>query len=100
MLIQAFGRNLEEFMATRFAAAMAVVGIVLSAILSLLIPKKPLDMAMNSLFLASATLDLVPAAAGWAVSLGIEAIGALSVAAIATAAGALAIAAAIAGVII
>ena len=55
---------------------------------------------MNSLFLASATLDLVASAAGWAVSLGIEAIGALSVAAIATAAGALAIAAAIAGVII
>lgn len=55
---------------------------------------------MNSLFFASATLDLVAAAAGWAVSLGIEAIGGLSVAAIATAAGALAIAAAIAGVII
>ena len=98
-LTQAFGRNVEEFMATCFAAAMAVVGIVLSAI-ALANSKTPLDMTMNSLFLASATLDLVAAAAGWAVSLGIEAIGALSVAAIATAAGALAIAVAIAGVII
>ena len=98
-LTKAFGRNLEEFMATRFAAAMAIVGIVLSAI-AVANSKTPLDKAMNSLFLASATLDFVAAAAGWAISLGVESIGALSVAAIATTASVLAIAAAIAGVII
>ena len=98
-LTTAFGRNLSEFMATRFAAAMAVVGIVLSAI-SLANSSTGLETAMNSLFLASATLDLVAAAAGWAVSLGAETIGALSIATIATCASGLAIAAAIAGVII
>lgn len=51
-LTKAFGRNLEEFMATRFAAAMAIVGIVLRAI-AVANSKTPLDKAMNWLFLAS-----------------------------------------------
>ena len=98
-MVKYFGRNLEEFMATRFAAAMAIVGIVLSA-LSLADSSTDLDKAMNSLFLASAGLDLVAAAAGWAVSLGVESIGALSVSLIASLASGLAIAAAVAGVIV
>ena len=98
-MIKYFGRNLEEFMATRFAAAMAIVGIVLRA-LSLADSSTDLDKAMNSLFLASAGLDLVAAAAGWAVSLGVESIGALSVSLIASLASGLAIAAAVAGVIV
>ena len=99
-MVKYFGRNLEEFMATRFAAAMAIVGIVLSA-LSLAHSESKLDTAMNSLFLASASLDLVAAAAGWAVSLGTTSIGGvLSVSLIASLASGLAIAAAIAGVVI
>ena len=98
-MVRYFGRNLEEFMATRFAAAMAIVGIVLSA-LALADSTSPLDTAMNSLFLASASLDLVAAAAGWAVSLGVESVGVLSVSLIASLASGLAIAAAVAGIII
>jgi hypothetical protein len=98
-LAKAVGRNLEEFMATRFAAAMAIVGIVLSAI-SLKNSSTPLETAMNRLFLASATLDLVAALAGWLISLEIKSIGALSIATIASLASGLAIAAAIAGIII
>lgn len=56
-------------MATRFAAAaMSIVGIVLNA-LALSGSSSDLDKAMNSLFLASVGLDLVAAAAGWAISL-------------------------------
>ena len=49
---------------------------------------------MDNLFLASATLDLV---AGWAVSLGVEAVGALSVTSLVSG---LATAAAIAGTVV
>lgn len=83
-------------MATRFSAAMAVVGIVSSAI-ALGNSETPLETAMNSLFLASATLELVAVAARWAVS---AIRGACSFVRMLSAAGYLGIAAAVAGVII
>ena len=95
-LTKVFGRNIEEFMATRFSAAMAVVGIVSSAI-ALGNSETPLETAMNSLFLASATLELVAVAARWAVS---AIRGACSFVRMLSAAGYLGIAAAVAGVII
>ena len=95
-LTKVFGRNLEEFMATRFSAAMAVVGIVSSGI-ALGNSETPLETAMNSLFLASATLELVAVAARWAVS---AIRGACSFVRMLSVAGYLGIAAAVAGVII
>lgn len=51
-------------MATRFAVAMAVVGIVLSSI-ALSNATTGRDRLINSLFLASAVLDLLAAVATW-----------------------------------
>lgn len=97
-----FGRNLEEFMATRVAAALAIANIVFSAI-SLAHSETPLDTAMNSLFLSSSCLELVSAAAGWA--LGVDGLitadaAVMAVSAIAACTAALAIFAAIAGIVI
>lgn len=97
-----FGRNLEEFMATRLAAALAIANIVFSAI-SLAHSEAPLDTAMNSLFLASSCLELVSAAAGWA--LGVDGLltadaAIMAVSTIASLAAGLAILAAIAGIVI
>ena len=93
------GNSLDEFMATRFAAAMAIVGIVLSAI-GLADSSTPLEKAMNSMFLVSGILDLAAAAAEWAIAAGIEEIGGLAIASISSLAGPLAIVAAVIGVII
>ena len=60
-----FGTSMDEFMVTRFAAAMALLGIVLSA-LSIADASRPIEIAMNSMFLLSSILDLVAAAAEWA----------------------------------
>ena len=107
-LTAVFGRNMSEFMCTRFAALMSVVGIVLSAI-SLSNSKSPLEEAMNGLFLSSSILDLVAAVSSWVVASAAEA-GGITIAgtfvsasiftSIASIAGPLAIAGAIAGVII
>lgn len=59
-----FGRNLDEFLATRFSAALAIVGIVLSAI-EVYKSAAPLERDMNIVFLSSGCLDLVATAAGW-----------------------------------
>ena len=93
------GNSLDEFMATRFAAAMAIVGIVLSAI-GLADSTTPLDKAMNSMFLVSSILDLAAAAAEWAIAAGVEEISGLAIATISSLAGPLAIVAAIVGVIL
>lgn len=95
-LVKMVGRNMEEFMATRFAAAMSIVSIVLSAI-SLANSSTKLETAMNSLFVASATLDLVAASASWALSLGFEG---FAFATIASLASGLAVAAAIGGIVV
>ena len=103
-----FGRNLSEFMATRFAAAMSIIGIVLSSI-SLHNSTSSLDKAMNALFLTSSILDLVAAVSSWTIAAGTEVVpvtiagtivGEISLAAIASLATGLAIAAAIGGIVI
>ncbi|XP_070534774.1 uncharacterized protein [Ptychodera flava] len=98
-LCKLFGRNLGEFMATRFAAAMAIFGIVLSGI-ALGESHDPMSIAMNSLFLASAVLNLVSVAAGWAVTEGITTVGGFGLATMCSVASAFSIFAAIAGVVI
>ena len=96
-----FGRSLDEFMATRFAAVMAVVGIVLSAIALAQTGQTPLETAMNSLFVAAASLDLISAVAGWVGSVvAAESAGALACSWIGACAGPLGLAMVIAGVII
>ncbi|XP_070534784.1 uncharacterized protein [Ptychodera flava] len=98
-LCKIFGRNLGEFMATRFAAAMAIFGIVLSGI-ALGESHDPMSIAMNSLFLASAVLNLVSVAAGWAVTEGITTVGGFGLATMCSVASAFSIFAAIAGVVV
>ncbi len=88
-----------SFMVTRFAAAMSIVGIVLSG-LGLADSSTPLDKAMNSMFLLSSILDLVAAVSEWAIAAGVEAIGGLAISTIASIAGPLAIVAAVVGIII
>ncbi len=91
-----------SFMVTRFAAAMSIVSIVLSA-LGLAESSTPLDKAMNSMFLLSSILDLVAAVFEWAIDIaaGVEAIGGgLAISTIASIAGPLAIVAAVVGIII
>lgn len=94
-----FGRSMDEFMTTRFAAVMSIIGIVLSAI-GLADSTTPLDKVMNSMFLLSSILDLVAAASEWVIAAGVEEIGFLSIASISSLAGPLAILAAVVGVII
>ena len=99
-LTKAFGRNLDEFMATRFAAALAIVNIVLSAI-NLANAETTMDKVQDGLFLASGILELVSAVATWiAGSLAAESTAATVLSAIAGFAGPLGILAAIAGVIV
>ncbi len=98
-LVKYLGRSMDEFMVTRFAAALSIVGIVLSA-LGLADSSTPLDKAMNSMFLLSSILDLVAAVSEWAIAAGVEAIGGLAISTIASFAGPLAIVAAVVGIII
>lgn len=62
-----FGNNLDEFLATRVAAAMAVLAIVMSAI-ELAKGGVPLQLAANTMFLLAATLDLVAAIGTWVLA--------------------------------
>lgn len=64
VLSKIFGRNLDEFLATRFAAAFAVVGIVLSAC-ELSKSAEPLERDINIIFLSSSCMDLAGALATW-----------------------------------
>ncbi|WP_396587031.1 hypothetical protein [Bermanella sp. R86510] len=62
-----FGRNLDEFLATRFGAISAIFGIVMS-IYFLVESTQPLEIAANALFLAASTLELIATGGGWALS--------------------------------
>ena len=63
-LTKVLGRYVDEFMATRFAAALAV-NIVLSA-MALASDHATMEEAQDGLFLGSAVMELVSASAGWA----------------------------------
>ncbi len=74
-----FGRNLNEFLATRIGAAMAAVGIVMSAVL-LAQSKEPLEIAANSLFLFASTMEFIATAGLWATqAFSVAAIGGVAV---------------------
>ncbi|MFC6977865.1 hypothetical protein [Microbulbifer taiwanensis] len=62
-----FGRNLDEFVATRFGAITAIFGIIMS-IYFLVNADQPLEIAANSLFLAASTLELIATGGSWALS--------------------------------
>ncbi|QKE65020.1 hypothetical protein HNE05_17225 [Aquipseudomonas campi] len=95
-----FGRNLDEFIATRLGALFAVANIVLSAI-AIANSESDLETAGNALLLASASLELIAILGEWGLgAFGIEAIGGLAVASIASGVAVLAAFAAIAGAII
>ena len=99
-MTKAFGRNLNEFMSTRFAAAMAIVNIVLSA-MALANDHTTMDEARDGLFLGSGVMQLVSAAAGWvAGAIVAEASTVTVLSTIAGLASALGIVAAVAGTII
>ncbi|CAH0446924.1 hypothetical protein LMG10661_02988 [Ralstonia syzygii subsp. syzygii] len=97
-----FGRNLDEFLAFRVGAALALASIGLS-IWGLVESKEPLETTMNALFLASGVLELIGIAANWVVVGGLVAEGSMlatTLGAIAVGAGVLAIFAAIAGAVV
>lgn len=60
-----FGRNLGEFVATRIGAAMAVVGMVVSAIM-IYESSEPMEYAANSLFLFASVMEFIATAGLWA----------------------------------
>ncbi|XP_066304875.1 uncharacterized protein [Branchiostoma lanceolatum] len=91
-----FGQNLEEFMATRFGAAVAILGLVFGAI-SLSRSQTKLEEVGNALGVTASALQLCATMGAWLLPetvLGVEA------ATICSCLGALAIVAAIVGVII
>ena len=90
-----FGRNLDDFLATRLGAALAVVNLVLS-IYAAIHASDPLERVADDLMATAAGLDLIAAVAGWA--LGAAGITTASVATICSAIGVLGILAALAGV--
>src|SRR4029077_8743435 len=61
-----FGRNLDDFLATRLAAVVNLVFLVYS-ILDAENAGDPLERSADSLMAAAAGLDLIAAAAGWAL---------------------------------
>ncbi|MBK7822029.1 MAG: hypothetical protein IPJ61_13415 [Tessaracoccus sp.] len=74
-----FGRNLSEFLATRLGAALAAVGIIMSAFL-LANSHEPLDIAANSLFLFASVMEFIATAGVWACqAFGLAAIGGVAV---------------------
>lgn len=96
--VKIFGRNFKELMATRVAAVLAVVGIIISGI-EIANPSTPLEIAMSTIFLLSEILDLVATVGAWSVSAGCLTSGGIA-ATICSAAGPLAIVAAMVGAII
>lgn len=61
-----FGRNLNEFLATRFGTIVAVGGIIMSAI-CLAHSSDPLEISANALFLFGSCLDLICTAGAWVI---------------------------------
>lgn len=95
-----FGRNLSEFLATRLGAALAVVGIVMSAFL-LAHSKEPLDIAANSLFLFASVMELIATAGVWACqAFGVAAIGGIAVGSIFAVVSVIGVVALVAGAIL
>jgi hypothetical protein len=94
-----FGRNLSQFLARAFAAAFAIVGIVLSAI-ALSEEHEPLEQAANWLFLTASVLELVAAVGGWALGGSALAVGGMLVSTIFAIVSVVAVLALIAGVIL
>ncbi|NJK31088.1 MAG: hypothetical protein HC927_01000 [Deltaproteobacteria bacterium] len=95
-----FGRNLNEFTATRLGALFAIVGVVLASI-SIANSHGTLDTVGNVLFLAASCIDLLATAGAWALSaVGIIEIGGLAVSTILAAVNTITAALAIAGVVI
>ncbi|MEV0728481.1 hypothetical protein [Polymorphospora sp. NPDC050346] len=100
MMTKLLGRNLDEFVATRLGAALAIINIVLSAI-AIANSTSEMDTIANSLFLGSAALELFAIAGGWVLGyFGVATIGGFAVASIAAAMTAVAAFAAIAGVVL
>ncbi|WP_155420384.1 hypothetical protein [Burkholderia cepacia] len=74
-----FGRNLNEFIATRLGAVLATVGIVMSAI-ALAEGGESLEVAANALFLAASILEFIATAGAWACgAFGVATLGGVSV---------------------
>lgn len=79
-----FGRNLQEFMATRIGAVLSVVGIVFSAI-GLSRAEDPLETAYEALFLTASIFEFFATAGAWACqALAIETIGGFAVSSLCT----------------
>jgi hypothetical protein len=95
-----FGRNLDEFLAQRIAAFVAVVFLVIS-IVDAVDAGDPLERMADGWMAAAAGLDLIAAVAGWALGAAeIGTIGGFAVASICSAIGFLGILAALVGVAI
>ena len=93
-----FGRNLDEFLAQRVAAFVAVVFLVVS-IVDAVNAGDPLERMADGWMAAAAGLDLIAAVAGWALGAAeIGTIGGFAVASICSAIGFLGILAALVGV--
>ena len=95
-----FGKNLDEFLATRIAAFVAVVFLIVS-IISAVDAGDPLERMADGWMAAAAGLDLIAAVAGWALGAAeVATVGGFAVATICSAIGFLGILAALVGVAI
>jgi hypothetical protein len=95
-----FGNNLDEFIATRLGAVAAMFGIIMASI-GLAYGGVPMEVAANSLFLATSTLELFATAGAWATgALEITLVGGYEVASILAVVNACALAALLAGLVL
>ncbi|XP_078599714.1 uncharacterized protein LOC144874930 [Branchiostoma floridae x Branchiostoma japonicum] len=92
------GKNLDEFMATRFGASLAVLGLVFGAI-SLSKSTTGLEKAGNAMGVVASTLQICSTFGAWLIPEGAEIAG-VECAAICSCLGALAVAAALVGVVL
>ena len=97
-----FGRNLNEFIATRVGAIMAVTALVFSAI-DLAKAETPMEKGMDICFVVSSSLEVIALGGAWAIGgLGLEAtaIGGCLVTTIFPLLSGLAVLAAVAGIVL
>ncbi|RKI45349.1 hypothetical protein D7Y27_10680 [Corallococcus sp. AB004] len=100
LVTKIFGKNLDEFVATRLGAAFAVINLVTGIIMALH-AQSSLEASGDWLLVAASGLDLLATAGSWALgAAGVEAIGGLAVSTICSVLSVLGILAAVAGVII
>ena len=93
-----FGKNLDEFLATRVATFVNVIFLVLS-IWNAVDASDPLERSADSLMAAAAGLDVIAAVAGWALGAAeVTTVGGVAVASICSAIGALGLLAALVGI--